>query len=404
MKTWLTYLAALLLAGATAFAFPYSTGLLNAMNFLTSLFISVSIFLFIPISFITFTSGVASLRKDRALGKTVGSNILWSLVTSAVLALLAVLHVKIFSSSIPVTSSAGGDYVSLYNEFVSSYDITGIVTAMSTIYLPLLLSAVVFGLALTPSSDIIRPAYTVINSLSEAMYRIERAFSNFGALFVYVAGTAFFINLWQEKTAFVSPSFFLDILISAMAVIIVVLPLLYLIFTGFKKNPYQVIGRTMSSLILAFISGNIYTAGLQNETIVRTNTGVQKRIVSVSTPLGILITRGGTCFVSTISVLSILGALNAKVTVTVAILIALTVVCLSFISFMSAGSETAVIAILLFKVMNINVYGAEAALISVIPFLNGVATLLDVMLISFASNIEARKTRTDITVPAGDVI
>lgn len=404
MKTWLTYLAALLLSGATAFAFPYSTGLLNAMNFLTSLFISVSIFLFIPISFITFTSGVASLRKDKIAGKAVGYDILWSIVTSFVLALLAILHVRIFSSSIPVTSSAGGDYVTLYNEFISSYDIFGIVEVAGTGFLPLLLAAIVFGIALTPSSDVIRPAYTVMNSLSEAMYRIERIFSNFGALFVYVAGTAFFLNLWQEKTAFVSPSFFIDILLSTLVLIVVVLPLLYLIFTKFKKNPYLVIGRAISSLILGFVSGNIYVTSLQNEAIIRNNTGVQKRIVSVTTPLGILITRGGTCFVSVLSVLSILSALDAKVTAVAAILIALTVVCLSLISFMSAGCETTVIAILLFRVMNINVYGAEAALISIIPFLNSVATLLDVTLISLASNIEARMTKTDINVPAEDVI
>ena len=404
METWLTYLAAFLLAGATAVAFPSSSVVLSAMKYLTAVLTDVAIFLFIPVLFITFTSGIASLRKDGIGRKVFRTDLLWALVTTLVLAALAVVVSSVAEVSFPVTASAGGEYISLYNEYTASVDVLGVGEWMNNLFLPLLIFAFILGSALTPSADIIRPAYTVINSFSEVMYRIERTISYFGSFYVYVAGTAFFINLWQEKTFFVSPSFFVTLVISAVLLLVVVLPLLYAAFTGFSRNPYSVIGRGISCVLFALVSGNIYASALQSEAINRCSLGVQKRIVSTSTPLGIIVDRGGTCFVSTVTVLALLRSLGAEVSTTALIAIALSTAVLSFISFLSASGEVAVVTILLFKILNINVYGAEAAVISVLPILNGIATVIDITIISFAENITAKKTKTDITVPLKDSI
>lgn len=404
MGTWLTYLIAFLLSGATAFAFPEWTGFYETIRYLSNILLNVGIFLFIPISFITFIGGIASLKKDSLEGKAFCHTLLWTIFTSVILSLLAIIFSTCFSLSLPVTASAGGNYTELFSSYNASFDTLGVSSLMNTLFLPLILFAFVLGIALTPSADVIRPAYTVINSFSEVMYRIERTISYFGALYLYLAGTSFFITLWREKTLFVSPNYFINILISSFIIILVVLPLLYAFFTGFRKNPYAIIGKCFSSLLFALISGNIYLTALQSEAITRTNLGVQKRIVSTSFPFGILITRGGTCFISTVSVLSILNALGADVTINAAVIIALTSVILSLLSHLSAGSETAFMSILIFKTLNINVYGAEAALISIIPILNGIATMIDITLINMAANIIAKKTRTDIIVPLRDAI
>ena len=404
METWLTYLAALLMAGATAFTFPSSSALLAVMNTLTQYLTNIGIFIFIPISFITLMSGTASLRKDSCGKKVLKTNILWALITSVVLAILALLYSALSSSTLPVTASAGGNYVDLLENYSYSIDSLGVSSLMNRLFLPGIVTALIMGIALTPSADIIRPAYTTINSFSEVMYRIQRTVSYFGCLYVYVAGTYFFLNLWQEKTAFVSPSFFISLLGATVVLVLVILPLLYSIFTSFKKNPYSLIGKSLSSLFFGFVSGNIYITGLQNEAIDRCNLGVQKRIVSTTVPFGIIITRGGTCFVSTVTVLSILRALNANVTFFASVVIAITVIILSLLSFMCAGFETAMISVMLFRVLNINVFGAEAAIIAIIPFLNGIATLIDITLITMATNIVAVKTKTDVIIPARDTI
>ncbi len=404
MATWLTYLAALLMAGATALTFSSSTVFLNIMSSLTSLMTNIGLFLFIPVTFVTFMAGTASLKKDRIGGKTVRINIVWALITSLVLAFSAVLLTSKLSLSLPVTASTGGNYIELFSSYSENADPIGTLSLINSIYPIVIVLAFVFGCALTPSSDIIRPAYAVINSFSEVMYRIERTLTYFGSIYVYIASTSFFLSLWQEKTAFVSPSFFLYLLGATALLVLVVLPLLFGIFTGFRKNPYGIIGKGLSSLIFAFMSGNIYLTEFQSAAINRNSLGVQKRIVSTSLPLGVFITRGGTCFVSTVTVLSLLRALNADVSVTAAAVIALTSFILSFASFMSASSEVAFISFLVLKTLNINVYGAEAMLISILPFLNGLAVLLDTLLINMASSIVAKRTKTDITVPVRDAI
>lgn len=404
MKTWLTYLAAVLMAGATAFAFPSSTVFLSLMESFTTALTDVAIFLFIPISFITLTSAVASLKKDKIGGKTVGINIVWAVVTSLVLALLAVALFSLRPLSFPVTSTSKGKSLELFSSYTSKLDILGTNSFISSYFLPLVFLALIYGVALKPSSDIIKPAYTVMNSFSEVMFRIEKTVTYFGALYVYVAASALFVGQWQEKTIFSSPSFFLTLFIASVVIITAVIPLLYGIFTRFKKNPYTVIGRSLSSLFFAFFSGNIYASALQSEAVERTNLGVQKRIVNFSVPFGIFITRGGTAFVSTLTVLSLLFSLGGEITIEAAAIIALTNIVLSTLSFLSAGSEVALVTMVLFKACNITVYGAEAALFAVLPFLNGIATVLDITLISAVANIIARKTRTDIMVPVRDVI
>lgn len=402
MEIWLTYLAALLMAGATAFAFPSTQAVYKAVGSAAELLTGAGVFLFIPVSFITLASGVASLRKDKLGKKITGVNILWALVTSFVLALLAALAVRLFDLSFPVTASAGGESVSLFSSYASSIDLTGVLSLIEDIFIPLVILALVTGMALTPSSDVIRPAYTVFNSLSEVMYRIIRCVTYFGALYVYLAATDYFISLYREKTAFVSPSFFLKTAGAALLVLLVVLPLLYAFFTGFRRNPYRVIGRAFSSIIFAFVSGNIFFSALQNESIDRCSLGVQKRIVSTTVPFGVIITRGGTCFVSTLTVITLLTTLGAEIPLPALLIIVLTVVGLSLLSSLSAGMETAFISIALLRLLNINAYGAEAAVISITPFLNGLATMLDITLISMASSIAAVRTKTDITIPARD--
>lgn len=402
MEIWLTYLAAILMAGATAFAFPSTQAVYNAVRYATEALTGAGIFLFIPVSFITFASGVASLRKDKLGKKMAAVNIIWAVVTSLVLSLLAALAVRFSALTFPVTASAGGECVSLFSSYSSSLDFTGAVSLINDIFLPLVLLALITGMALTPSSDIIRPAYTVFNSLSEVMYRIQRCVTYFGSLYVYLAATDFFISLYREKTAFVSPSFFLKAAGASLIMLLVVLPLLYALFTGFKKNPYRIVAKSFPSIVFAFVSGNIFVSALQNEAVNRCSLGVQKRIVSTTTPLGIIITRGGTCFVSTMTVLTLLTTLGAEISLPALFLIVFTVAGLSLISSMSAGMETAFISIALLRLLNINAYGAEAAVISITPFLNGLAAMLDITLISMASNIVAVRTKTDITIPVRD--
>lgn len=404
METWLTYLAALLMAGATAFTFSSSASLLGMMSILTSYLTGVAAFLFLGTSVITLASGTASLRKNKLGGKVLRTTILWAIVTTLVLSFFGALATGITDVIFPVSASAGGEYEIEIKAFATKVDPLLSSAFLSKVFIPALMASFILGVALTPSSDIIRPAYTVMNSFSEVMYRIQRTITYFGACYVYVAGTTFFLGLWQEKTAFAAPQPFIALLFATLVVILVILPLLFAFFTGFKKNPYGVIGRGLSGIITVFVSGNLFASSLIGESLSRSNLGIQKRISSTVTPLSIVISRGGTSFVSILTVITLLKTLGAEISTSALILLTITIAVVSFTSSLFSGIEVAAISVMALKILNINVYGAEAAIISLIPFVNGCALLIDMVISLMANAISGARTKTDAQIPLKDTI
>ena len=392
------------MAGATAYTFSSSTPLLKMMSAATSFLTGVAALLFLVVSFVTIASGTASLRKNRLGGRTVRITIFWAVVTTLILSMLGVILANGIPQIFPVSSSAGGNYTEVLSSFTSSIDALDAGSIIGKFFLPLVFAAFILGAALTPSSDVIRPAYTVMNSFSEAVYRIQRTAAYFGAFYVYVAGTAFFLNIWQEKTAFVSPKPFVALALSVLLVIMVVLPLLYAIFTGFRKNPYGVVGRGLAGLLTAFLSSNIYASSLMGESISRSNMGIQKRISSTATPLSILIARGGTAFVSTLTTVTLLKTLGAEISTFALVILALTISGLSLVSSFFPGVEIAVVSVFAIRFLNINVYGAEAAIVALLPILNGFAIMIDVQISFMASAIVGARTKTDAKIPLKDTI
>lgn len=392
------------MAGATAYTFSSSTPLLKMMSAATSFLTGVAALLFLVVSFVTIASGTASLRKNRLGGRTVRITIFWAVVTTLILSMLGVILANGIPQIFPVSSSAGGNYTEVLSSFTSSIDALDSGSIIGKFFLPLVFAAFILGAALTPSSDVIRPAYTVMNSFSEAVYRIQRTAAYFGAFYVYVAGTAFFLNIWQEKTAFVSPEPFVALALSVLLVIMVVLPLLYAIFTGFRKNPYGVVGRGLAGLLTAFLSSNIYASSLMGESLSRSNMGIQKRISSTATPLSILIARGGTAFVSTITTVTLLKTLGAEISTFALVILALTISGLSLVSSFFPGVEIAVVSVFAIRFLNINVYGAEAAIVALLPILNGFAVMIDVLISFMASAIVGARTKTDAKIPLKDTI
>ena len=392
------------MAGATAYTFSSSTPLLKMMSAATSFLTGVAALLFLVVSFVTIASGTASLRKNRLGGRTVRITIFWAVVTTLILSMLGVILANGIPQIFPVSSSAGGNYTEVLSSFTSSIDALDAGSIIGKFFLPLVFAAFILGAALTPNSDVIRPAYTVMNSFSEAVYRIQRTAAYFGAFYVYVAGTAFFLNIWQEKTAFVSPKPFVALSLSVLLVIMVVLPLLYAIFTGFRKNPYGVVGRGLAGLLTAFLSSNIYASSLMGESLSRSNMGIQKRISSTATPLSILIARGGTAFVSTLTTVTLLKTLGAEISTFALVILALTISGLSLVSSFFPGVEIAVVSVFAIRFLNINVYGAEAAIVALLPILNGFAIMIDVLISFMASAIVGARTKTDAKIPLKDTI
>ena len=365
MKTWITYLAALLMGLATAMlfgSFPQTEGILSAVS---EYFIGFGILIAVPVAFITLASSVASLGRDGRGRKVFGMSLLWAIASTAVLSAAAAIVFIAMPEGFPVTSSAGS----------------------------------------APGTLTSHVAYLMGTSSSSIMYRISRTYSVYGFIIVYLASSSFFVEVYQEKTLFAAPGFAKLLAISLIAAAIVVLPLLYGIFTGFRKNPYKVIYRALAPALMGLTTENIITAIPLNESIARNSLGVQKRIASTVTPLMAVIGKGGSAFISVLSLLSLFQATTeTSPSSTVIIITALTAAAVSFISSASNGTEALMITVITLQLLGINLYGGENAMIAFMPLLCGIGTMLDAALTACANSIAASAVGTDIEVPYKDTI
>ena len=88
MKTWFTYIAAVIFSLATAFLFADYQIALSTFSLISTYLLRIGTLITIPVIVFSFSSAIASIRKDRLGGYVASSLISWSLITSIILPLV----------------------------------------------------------------------------------------------------------------------------------------------------------------------------------------------------------------------------------------------------------------------------------------------------------------------------
>jgi Na+/H+-dicarboxylate symporter len=410
MKTWLTYLAAVALALAATLLMgqnaTFSTITTDVMVFFEQIGMCI-LFLLVACS---FTSGIASIRKDDKLKKVIGTTILWALVSTIVTSFVGVAVFKFLPTKFPVTSSTGSDA-----SFIASYPIdtstlgsmfSNPMSLLTFSFLPaIMLVCFIVGYFMKPNVEVIRPAYVVMNSFSELMFRLSRAFTLISYFFVFFAASSFFSTLWQEGSIFVAGRFLVMLVASCLVAILGILPLLFAIFTRFKTNPYQIIYRNVASLAVGLFTGDIILSVVLNEPMSRHNLGCQKRIGATTIPTFALIGRGGSAMLSTLCCLSLIYAVDAaSATPLVMVLVALACALTSFCSSLHLGYEVFLVTVLSFRLLGINLYGVEVSLISLLPLLNGMGVMVDNLIASMGCVYVTQNLGVRVPTPYREIL
>ncbi len=414
MKTWITYTFAILLGLATTLLFGDLTLTYSVLYTLYTITVNIGVMIFLPMVLICLSAGVASLKKDRQTAVVFSSSILWSAVTAIILPLAAVFAFSLFPSVFPVTSTAGSTDITstllpalfqgVQNSMMSSNPYYTAATTSSFI-LPIIIIAWILGLALKPNVDVIKPAYIVINSFSEVLFRISRTFTYLGHIFVYCSASFFFTQLYQEKSVLAAPDFFIIISIISIALFLVVIPLVFTIFTLGKKNPYKAIFRSLSPALAALVSGNALAIAPMQESTARHNLGVQKRVSATAVPLCSIFCKGGSAALAAISSVAIIYAVTSVMpTASQLAVIALAAALSSFASSVAISYETVFITVAVMKLTGISLYGAEMTLFGVLPIVNGLGLMLDSFLTTLGTAYAGRRVKTDINPPYKDII
>ena len=421
MKTWLTYLAAAILGFAFELFLKDSSLFVTCMSFSADLVLRLGIFIVFPLVLATMTSGTASLSRKR--GDTCfvwHSSFLWAMMTSVLLSATAAFLFRVFPAAFPAISSpeaiaepadsifqtliaSTSPKLSAANPF--SFNAFLNLIKSSACLLPVVILSLVLGYAFRPTSVIIRPAYITLNSISEAMFRLAKKVAQLTWIGIFFISGMWFHTISKDETLFVSGRFLILLGINTLGILIVVLPLVYAIFTGFRRNPYRQIKRLFSAATAAFISNNYLFCQSALYTDCRINLGIQKRVVATSLPIHSLITKGGSALVSTMCTCSLLYAVNGSLptalqTVTLAVACTLA----SFICCLHSGYDVLFVTACALKILNIPLSDTGFAIMGLLPLINGIALLFDVLLSGLGTSFTAFHLKADCHIRSKDNI
>jgi len=381
----------------------------------TALVVQVGGFVLIPLVFIGFASGIASLRKDAKGGVFARTTIFWSIFTTVVITLIGAVVFRFFPTLFPVSSTAGSPahglgFVtpdSLPRIFSSILPINPFYTLVSaeSFLVPIIVIALILGYFLKPNIEVIRPAYVTMNSLSETMFRMAKAYSSVGFFFTFFAASYWFTHMQYEGTLFVATRFLLMLLGSAFAVLFVVLPILFVLFTRFRINPYKVLYRMIAPATAALFSGSIFFSSPMTISLSRHNLGVQKRVSATSVPLYTILGRGGSAMIATLAVLSLLFAATGEIpSDKVLAFVALSAAMFSYLSPLYLGWEVFFITTISLQFLKIDLYGAEMTVLGLMPLLNGLGTMIDSYIAAFGSAYTTQRMGVKIDSSYRDIV
>ena len=412
MKTWLTYLAAAAMGLAFDLTLKNSGFYLSFITFMADVVLKLGIFIVFPL---------ASLTRKKGQNSYVWlSTILWATFTTLVLSVVASLLFRVFPAAFPstTTSPSNVQQASELSALLASSTVSRLSAAnplsvnsffnfikSSDCLLPIILISLVFGYAIRPTSEIIRPAYITMNSISEVMFRLAKKVSQLLWIGIFFISGVWFNHLWTDSTVFFSWRFVVLCCIIGFGTLFVIIPLIYSIMTGFRRNPYRQIVRLLSSGVASFFSVNYLFSQSTLYTDCRINLGIQKSVVSTALPLHSIITKGGSALVSSLCTCSLIYAANGVVpsalqTLTIAMACSLA----SFICSIHAGYEVVFITTYALGLLNTDVAGSQFAIIGMLPLINGMALLFDVILAGLGTSFTACHLNADCYITPRDNI
>ena len=421
MKTWLTYLAAAAMGLAFELTFRDSLFFVSSINFMADVVMKLGAFIVFPLAFFTMASGTASLSRRRGRTSFVWlSTIFWAILTSLLLSICAALVFRILPASFPTTSTTptASDQYSVITSGLYSSTAAKLVSAnplsvnaffnfvkSADCLIPVIFLALVFGYAVRPTTEVIRPAYITLNSISEAMFRLARLVARFLWIGLFFLSGAWFYSIFKDGSVHYSFRFLTLCIVLTLFVLFAAIPLIYSLATGFKRNPYRQIARLISASVAAFFSVNYLFSQSALYTDCRTNLGIQKNIVSTTLPLHSVLTKGGSALVSTMCTCALIFGITGSLPTflqTVTVAFACTLV--SFVSCLHAGYEVLFTVSFALGLLDLNLSGTEFSLIGLLPLLNGLALMIDVMLAGLGTSFTACHLKSDCDIVVEDTV
>jgi len=412
MKDWFKYIVATVAGLALVLIFPELEIAKSVINTGAAVFENLGRYILIPFVFISFTSGIANLRRQKQAFKAVIYSLGWGVVTSLALTVTAGLIAwKIFPadfSGVTGIGEIGTLGLVPFSEFITGVinsNVLALFTGDMSLILPVVIFALLLGIALKPDEDFIRPAFAVMNSFSEVFYKLAKVLTE-----LLILGVVFISAVWFTATFssnIISDSIKMVLLIGVVTLLAVflILPLLLLVL-GKTRKPYLWLFALIPPAILAWFSGSTITAQIPLLLHTRNNLGVAKRVSSTSIPLLTIMGRSGSAMIGVVTVCSLYSTINGSSIPFLGLLLAIVLTTLfSLISVSTPpGTEILFIVAMTGILMGNDFTSTLPIILPMMPFLLGASALVDTISAGFGAGTVSRVLQAHSPVKAGDFL
>jgi len=315
MKIWLKYVLGCLLGIIASAVLPLeSASVQKVLSFLTEFAVRFGRFTLLPLLFFSMVVAVFNLRDSNLLLKTTFQTVFMVVMSSFVLVVLALVSAVIIKlPRIPISVEKVTETVNLDipSRLLQLFPLAGFDSFLDGAYLlPLFVLAGFAGAGCASDKTASKPAVNLFDSLSKVAYAVMSFFIDMLAIGLIAVSCTWFI---QFKGVIVSGVFTPLILLLAGNLIVVTL-LMYPLIMRFmfkEMHPYRVMYASVSSIIIAFFSGDTNLVLPINIRHAKESLGVKRRLNAVTLPVFSTFARGGSALVTAISFIIILRSYSS---------------------------------------------------------------------------------------------
>jgi Na+/H+-dicarboxylate symporter len=387
MKAWIMYIGTLLFGFASSTLLGSWQPYTSFIGFMVPLVKDLTLFFLFPIVFVLFIAESASLKRHKDAVSLYLSTIFWSLITTLLLTFAAMgiaMLLPRFISTLPAMGQqelptiTTLSFEKIKSLLFSDNAFTQFTKSTSSL-LPLIVVAGIIGCALKPDYEAIRPAYVVSNSFAEVAMRLSRIITIMMSISIFFLTAHFMLQTEIIQTMSATLPLVLAFVVLVLLAILVILPLMYGLFTGFKKgNPYRLIFGALASLLTSFLFMSTLESTITLIALGEHNNNVKKRVAGTAFPLYTIIGKGGSSMVAAFTLITVLQLTQGALDITTLVIIALFSSLVSLLSSFVPRFE--VLFIMMFTFIGFTGTPLQemiAPIVILLPLIQGFAALID---------------------------
>ncbi len=293
---------------------PRDSSLDKTLEMLLELAIRVGRYVFLPLVFFSIPIAVFELYEDRRFLSMAGKAVILSVASVFAAAILGAAGAFILRPDrIPLVSeSAAPEALASAGDILLGLFPRNAFTALASGgdgLAPLLVLAVILGLAFSFDQAVTRPVVGFFDSLSRIVYQINSFFVEILAVFAILAAVRNARAFREVLDLHLYRGLLLTVGAEVLFTLLVAIPLV-LYFAGGRKNPFRVLYGVLGPALAAAVSGDLFFGAGTLLKHSKESLGIRRRSGTLSVPIALLLGRAGTSLVTATGFIVVLSSFS----------------------------------------------------------------------------------------------